>query len=96
MNKLLAALTALCLATAAHAFDNRELMIEIGRACDLGPVILTRFVRHAFGEGGEPVFDFDAFEKVVATSVATRTSLFGWTNRIIARMRRQRCGLRSA
>ena len=37
--------------------------------CDLGPVILTRFVRHAFGEGGEPVFDFDAFEKVVATQV---------------------------
>ena len=37
--------------------------------CDLGPIILTRFVRHAFGEGGEPVFDFDAFEKVVATQV---------------------------
>ena len=37
--------------------------------CDLGPVILTRFVRHAFGQGGEPAFDFDAFEKVVATQV---------------------------
>ena len=37
--------------------------------CDLGPIILTHFVRHAFGEGGEPVFDFDAFEKVVATQV---------------------------
>ena len=37
--------------------------------CDLGPVILTRFVRHTFGQGGEPTFDFDAFEKVVATQV---------------------------
>ena len=37
--------------------------------CDLGPVILTRFVRHPFGFGGVPVFDFDAFEQVVATQV---------------------------
>lgn len=35
--------------------------------CDLGPIILTNFVRHPFGEGGQPVFDFDEFEKVVAT-----------------------------
>jgi len=37
--------------------------------CDLGPVILTRFVRHPFGIGGAPVFDFDAFEAVVAIQV---------------------------
>ena len=29
--------------------------------CDLGPVILTRFVRHPFGFGGVPSFDFDGF-----------------------------------
>jgi ribonucleoside-diphosphate reductase alpha chain len=37
--------------------------------CDLGPVILPRFVRHAFGFGGVPAFDFDAFAKVVALQV---------------------------
>ncbi len=37
--------------------------------CDLGPVILTRFVRNPFGFGGVPSFDFAAFEKVVSTQV---------------------------
>lgn len=37
--------------------------------CDLGPIILTRFVRHPFGFSGEPAFDFGAFEQVVATQV---------------------------
>ncbi len=37
--------------------------------CDLGPVVLPRFVRHPFGFSGEPEFDFDAFEQVVATQV---------------------------
>ena len=37
--------------------------------CDLGPIILTRFVRHPFGFGGEPSFDFDAFKASVATQV---------------------------
>ena len=37
--------------------------------CDLGPIILTRFVRNAFGQGGEPAFDFAAFEDVVAIQV---------------------------
>lgn len=37
--------------------------------CDLGPVILTRFVRHPFGFQGEPTFDFDAFGRSVATQV---------------------------
>jgi ribonucleoside-diphosphate reductase alpha chain len=37
--------------------------------CDLGPIILTRFVRHAFGFDGIAGFDFDAFAKSVATQV---------------------------
>ena len=37
--------------------------------CDLGPIILTHFVRHPFGAGGEPRFDFEAFEQVVAVQV---------------------------
>ena len=37
--------------------------------CDLGPVILTRFVRNAFGAGGAPGFDFEAFEQAVAVQV---------------------------
>lgn len=37
--------------------------------CDLGPIILTRFVRHPFGFGGVAAFDFDAFGKAVALQV---------------------------
>jgi len=37
--------------------------------CDLGPIILTRFVRRPFGFDGEPEFDFEAFEASVATQV---------------------------
>lgn len=37
--------------------------------CDLGPVILTRFVRHPFGFNGKPVFDFEAFAMSVTTQV---------------------------
>ncbi|MFP5466925.1 MAG: LAGLIDADG family homing endonuclease [Gammaproteobacteria bacterium] len=37
--------------------------------CDLGPIILTRFVRNPFGFGGMPAFDYEAFEQVVATQV---------------------------
>lgn len=37
--------------------------------CDLGPIILTRFVRHAFGFGGVATFDFDAFTQAVALQV---------------------------
>ncbi|GAA3996838.1 adenosylcobalamin-dependent ribonucleoside-diphosphate reductase [Comamonas faecalis] len=37
--------------------------------CDLGPVILTRFVRNPFGFAGPAAFDFEAFEQVVATQV---------------------------
>ena len=37
--------------------------------CDLGPIILPRFVRHPFGFDGVASFDFDAFEKSVAIQV---------------------------
>jgi len=37
--------------------------------CDLGPIILTRFVRNPFGFNGLPDFDFEAFTKSVATQV---------------------------
>jgi ribonucleoside-diphosphate reductase alpha chain len=37
--------------------------------CDLGPVILPRFVRHPFGFGGEPQFDFERFAQAVAVQV---------------------------
>ena len=37
--------------------------------CDLGPVILPRFVTHPFGADGAAAFDFDAFAKVVALQV---------------------------
>ena len=37
--------------------------------CDLGPIILTHFVRSPFGFDGAPSFDFDAFEKSVALQV---------------------------
>ena len=37
--------------------------------CDLGPIILPRFVRHPFGFDGEAFFDFDAFIQVVTVQV---------------------------
>jgi ribonucleoside-diphosphate reductase alpha chain len=60
-----------------HAFDANGLVVHnCGEqplppygCCDLGPIILTRFVRNPFGFGGVPSFDFEAFEKVVATQV---------------------------
>ena len=37
--------------------------------CDLGPIILTRFVRNAFDHGGLAAFDFESFERSVALQV---------------------------
>ncbi len=38
--------------------------------CDLGPIILPRFVQHPFGADGlPPAFDFEAFERAVAVQV---------------------------
>ena len=60
-----------------HAFDANGLYVHnCGEqplppygCCDLGPVILPRFVRHPFGFGGTPAFDFDAFAQAVAVQV---------------------------
>lgn len=60
-----------------HAFDANGLYVHnCGEqplppygCCDLGPVILTRFVRHPFGFNGKPAFDFEAFAKSVTTQV---------------------------
>jgi ribonucleoside-diphosphate reductase alpha chain len=37
--------------------------------CDLGPVILTRFIRNPFGFAGTPRFDFEAFADCVTLQV---------------------------
>ena len=37
--------------------------------CDLGPIILTKFVRHAFNHGGVASFDFEGFAQSVALQV---------------------------
>lgn len=37
--------------------------------CDLGPIILTRFVNHPFGRDGQASFDFEGFSESVATQV---------------------------
>jgi len=60
-----------------HAFDANGLYLHnCGEqplppygCCDLGPVILTRFVRQPFGFGGAPQFDFDAFAAATAVQV---------------------------
>jgi ribonucleoside-diphosphate reductase alpha chain len=60
-----------------HAFDANGLYVHnCGEqplpsygCCDLGPVILPRFVHHPFGLQGTPAFDFDAFNAAVATQV---------------------------
>jgi len=60
-----------------HAFDANGLYVHnCGEqplppygCCDLGPVILTRFVSHPFGFGGTPAFDFERFAQSVRTQV---------------------------
>jgi ribonucleoside-diphosphate reductase alpha chain len=37
--------------------------------CDLGPIILPRFVQHPFGKGGAAVFDFAGFAQSVTLQV---------------------------
>jgi ribonucleoside-diphosphate reductase alpha chain len=60
-----------------HAFDANGIYVHnCGEqplppygCCDLGPIILPRFVRHPFDVGGVAAFDFDAFAAVVMTQV---------------------------
>lgn len=48
--------------------------------CDLGPVILPRFVRCPFGHGGEAEFDFDAFANSVALQVRALDNVLDLTH----------------
>ncbi|MES2481131.1 MAG: adenosylcobalamin-dependent ribonucleoside-diphosphate reductase, partial [Pseudomonadota bacterium] len=55
--------------------------------CDLGPIILPRFVRHAFGIGGEAGFDFAAFEQAVAVQVRALDNVLDLTYWPLAQQR---------
>ena len=48
--------------------------------CDLGPVILPRFVEHPFGFGGIPTFAFDAFAQAVALQVRALDNVLDLTH----------------
>jgi ribonucleoside-diphosphate reductase alpha chain len=48
--------------------------------CDLGPVLLPRFVRHPFGFGGTPAFDFESFAQVVAVQVRALDNVLDLTH----------------
>ncbi|HEU4465625.1 MAG TPA: DUF349 domain-containing protein, partial [Agromyces sp.] len=48
--------------------------------CDLGPIILTKFVRHAFGFGGVPSFDFEAFAKAASIQVRALDNVLDLTH----------------
>ncbi len=48
--------------------------------CDLGPVILTRFVRHPFAHGGDAAFDFDAFARSVGLQVRALDNVLDLTH----------------
>ena len=71
-----------------HAFDANGLVVHnCGEqplppygCCDLGPVILTRFVRHPFGHGGLPAFDFAAFADSVALQVRALDNVLDLTH----------------
>ena len=47
--------------------------------CDLGPIILTRFVRHPFGFEGLPSFDFQAFREAVTLQVRALDNVLALT-----------------
>jgi ribonucleoside-diphosphate reductase alpha chain len=55
--------------------------------CDLGPVILTGFVRHAFGFGGMPQFDFEGFARSVTTQVRALDNVLDLTHWPLAQQR---------
>lgn len=47
--------------------------------CDLGPIILTRFVHHPFGLAGLPSFDFQAFRMAVTLQVRALDNVLALT-----------------
>ncbi|HMA09734.1 MAG TPA: ribonucleotide reductase N-terminal alpha domain-containing protein, partial [Ramlibacter sp.] len=55
--------------------------------CDLGPVILTRFVRNPFGMGGAAQFDFEAFAASVAVQVRALDNVLDLTYWPLAQQR---------
>ncbi len=57
--------------------------------CDLGPVILTKFVRHAFGHGGQAAFDFEAFAASVALQVRALDNVLELTHWPLPQQRRE-------
>ena len=71
-----------------HAFDANGLVVHnCGEqplppygCCDLGPVILPRFVRHPFGHGGAVAFDFEAFAQSVALQVRALDNVLDLTH----------------
>jgi ribonucleoside-diphosphate reductase alpha chain len=48
--------------------------------CDLGPVILPRFVKHPFNFGGAAQFDFESFEQCVALQVRALDNVLDLTH----------------
>jgi ribonucleoside-diphosphate reductase alpha chain len=48
--------------------------------CDLGPIILTRFVHHPFGFHGTPSFDIDAFAHAVRVQVRALDNVLDLTH----------------
>ncbi len=55
--------------------------------CDLGPVILPRFVRHPFAHGGEASFDFTAFANAVQLQVRALDNVLELTHWPLAQQR---------
>jgi len=48
--------------------------------CDLGPIILPRFVRYPFGHGGDARFDFEAFVHSVSLQVRALDNVLDLTH----------------
>ena len=62
--------------------------------CDLGPLILPRFVRHPFGLAGDATFDFDAFEASVALQVRALDNVLDLTRWPLPQQREEAMGKR--
>jgi len=76
-------------ANGLHAHNCGEQPLPPYGCCDLGPIILTRFVRHAFGFDGIAAFDFDAFAKSVATQVRALDNVLDVTFWPLSRQREE-------
>lgn len=80
-----------------HAFEaNGFLVHNCGEqplppygSCNLGPIILPRFVCHPFGFGGAVSFDFDAFSRSVALQVRALDNVLDLTDWPLPQQRRE-------